>query len=72
MKIISYISVFMIPVLILYILGYGLIAKRNIYNDIINHPEFTGEWSNAIVTAILLGPIEGNSANFDDLRFIRE
>ena len=30
MKLISYISVFMIPVLILYILGYGLIAKRNI------------------------------------------
>ncbi|EGF51396.1 Repeat domain-containing protein [Bacteroides clarus YIT 12056] len=48
------------------------VFKRNIYNDIINHPEFTGEWSNAIVTAILLGPIEGNSANFDDLRFIRE
>ena len=36
MRLISYISVFMIPVLILYILGYGLIAKRNIYNDFLD------------------------------------
>ena len=39
MKFISYISVFMIPVLILYILGYGLIAKRNIYNDFVEGAE---------------------------------
>lgn len=39
MKLISYISVFMIPVLILYILGYGLIAKRNIYNDFLEGAE---------------------------------
>ena len=39
MKFISYISVFMIPVLILYILGYGLIAKRNIYNDFLEGAE---------------------------------
>ena len=39
MKFISYISVFMIPVLILYILGYGLIAKRNIYNDFVEGTE---------------------------------
>ena len=39
MKLISYISVFMIPVLILYILGYGLIAKRNIYNDFVEGAE---------------------------------
>ena len=39
MKFISYISVFMIPVLILYILGYGLIAKRNIYNDFLEGTE---------------------------------
>ena len=39
MKIISYISVFMIPVLILYILGYGLIAKRNIYGDFLEGAE---------------------------------
>lgn len=48
------------------------VFKRNIYNDIISHSEFTGEWGNAIVTAIFLGPIEGDSANFDDLKFIRE
>lgn len=39
MRFISYISVFMIPVLILYILGYGLIAKRNIYNDFLEGAE---------------------------------
>lgn len=39
MRLISYISVFMIPVLILYILGYGLIAKRNIYNDFLEGAE---------------------------------
>ena len=39
MKLISYISVFMIPVLILYILGYGLIAKRNIYSDFLEGAE---------------------------------
>ena len=39
MKFISYISVFMIPVLILYILGYGLIAKRNIYGDFLEGAE---------------------------------
>ncbi len=39
MKFISYISVFMIPVLILYIPGYGLIAKRNIYNDFLEGTE---------------------------------
>ena len=39
MRFISYISVFMIPVLILYILGYGLIVKRNIYNDFLEGAE---------------------------------
>ena len=39
MRLISYISVFMIPVLILYILGYGLIVKRNIYNDFLEGAE---------------------------------
>ena len=39
MRFISYISVFMIPVLILYILGYGLIAKRNIYGDFLEGAE---------------------------------
>ena len=39
MRLISYISVFMIPVLILYILGYGLIAKRNIYGDFLEGAE---------------------------------
>ena len=33
MKIISYISVFMIPFLILYVVGYGLFSRRDIYND---------------------------------------
>lgn len=33
MKIISYISVFMIPFLILYVVGYGLLARRDIYSD---------------------------------------
>ena len=39
MRFISYISVFMIPVLILYILGYGLIAKRNIYGAFLEGAE---------------------------------
>ena len=39
MRFISYLSVFMIPVLILYILGYGLIVKRNIYNDFLEGAE---------------------------------
>ena len=39
MRFISYISVFMIPVLILYILGYGLIAKRNIDGDFLEGAE---------------------------------
>ena len=33
MKIISYISVFMIPFLILYVVGYGMLARRDIYSD---------------------------------------
>lgn len=33
MKIISYISGFMIPFLLFYVIGWGLLAKRDIYHD---------------------------------------
>lgn len=33
MKVISYISSFMIPFLLFYVVGYGLLARRNIYDD---------------------------------------
>ncbi|MBU5482100.1 nucleoside recognition domain-containing protein [Blautia sp. MSJ-19] len=39
MKIISYISVFMIPFLILYVIGYGLSTRRNIYSDFLEGAE---------------------------------
>lgn len=33
MKFISYISGFMIPFLLFYVVGYGLLSKRDIYSD---------------------------------------
>ncbi len=33
MKIISYISGFMIPFLLFYVIGWGLLTKRDIYHD---------------------------------------
>nr|WP_177296941.1 nucleoside recognition domain-containing protein [uncultured Blautia sp.] len=33
MKFLSYISQFMIPFLLLYVIGYGILAKRDIYSD---------------------------------------
>lgn len=31
-----YISEFMIPLVIFYIVGYGVLQKKNVYNDFIN------------------------------------
>jgi len=45
------------------------VYKRNIYNDLRNHPEFGSDWSNAIIMAVLLGPVEGQSAKYDTLVF---
>ena len=39
MKILSYLSNFMIPCLLFYIVGYGLLSKRNIYNDFLEGAE---------------------------------
>lgn len=36
MKVISYLSNFMIPFLIFYIVGYGLLSKRDIYRDFLD------------------------------------
>lgn len=36
MKIISYLSNFMIPFLLFYVVGYGLLSKREIYNDFLD------------------------------------
>lgn len=36
MKIISYLSNFMIPFLLFYVVGYGLLSKRDIYNDFLD------------------------------------
>ena len=33
MKFLSYISQFMIPFLLLYVIGYGILVKRDIYSD---------------------------------------
>lgn len=36
MKFISYISSFMIPFLLFYVIGYGLLSKRDIYSDFLD------------------------------------
>lgn len=36
MQMIMYISEFMIPLVIFYIVGYGVLQKKNVYNDFIN------------------------------------
>lgn len=36
MKVISYISNFMIPFLLFYVVGYGLLSKRDIYSDFLD------------------------------------
>lgn len=36
MKIILYLSDFMIPIIVFYIVGYGIIQKKSVYNDFVN------------------------------------
>ena len=39
MKALTYLSGFMIPFLIFYIVGYGLLSKRDIYGDFLKGTE---------------------------------
>ncbi len=45
---------------------------RNVYEDIINHPDFGIEWGDAIIIAILLGTVEGDSVQYDSIKFTKE
>ena len=50
MKFISYISGFMIPFLLFYVVGYGLLSKRDIYSD------FLGEILGKVTSAAGIPP----------------
>lgn len=45
------------------------VYSRNIQDDIVNHAYFGFTWASSVVTAVHLGPINGDGAYFDAFRF---
>jgi len=46
-----------------------VLYTRNIHDDVLNHSYLGPSWDSAIVTAVSLGPVNGNGAYFDAFQF---